>query len=56
MRHTLLTDLRDGDRFWYQNDLNPGERDRVKGTTLAQIIRDNTGIGSELQDNVFQTP
>ena len=51
-----FTELRDGDRFWYQNDLNPEERDRVRGTTLARIIRDNTGIGSELQDNVFQTP
>jgi len=51
-----FTELRDGDRFWYQNDLNPDERDRVRGTTLAEIIRANTDIGSELQDNVFQTP
>lgn len=51
-----FTDLRDGDRFWYQNDLTADERDRVRNTTLADIIRDNTNIGSELQDNVFETP
>jgi len=51
-----FSDLRDGDRFWYQNDLTDDERDRVRNTTLARIIRDNTGIGSELQDNVFETP
>jgi hypothetical protein len=51
-----FTNLRDGDRFWYLNDLNDEERDRVRNSTLAEIIRDNTGIGNELQDNVFQTP
>lgn len=51
-----FSDLRDGDRFWYQNDLNPMEMSRVQGTTLARIIRDNTNIGNELQDNVFIVP
>ena len=32
------------------------ERDRVRDTTLAEIIRDNTGIGNEIQDNVFVAP
>ena len=45
--------LRDGDRFWYQNDLTDDEMDRVEDTTLAEVIRDNTDIGNELQDNVF---
>lgn len=51
-----FTEVRDGDRFWYRNDLNPQEMDRVRGTSLSRIIRDNTNIGSELQANVFQTP
>lgn len=51
-----FTDLRDGDRFWYLNDLNNEERNRVRNSTLARIIQDNTGIGNELQNNVFQTP
>ena len=48
-----FTALRDGDRFWYQRDLSPQEMELVRGTTLARVIRNNTGIGSELQDNVF---
>lgn len=51
-----FTDLRDGDRFWYQNDLTAPEIDRVRGTTLARVIRANTSIGDELQDNVFIVP
>ncbi len=48
--------FRDGDRFWYQNDLNQDEMSRIRNTTLSRVIRDNTGIGSELQDKVFLTP
>lgn len=50
--------LRDGDRFWYQNSLSPALLAEVEGRTLAMIIRDNTGIGAELPDDVFlaQTP
>ena len=45
--------LRDGDRFYYQNHL-PREMQRmVEKQTLATIIRRNTAIGDELQDNVF---
>ena len=51
-----FTELRDGDRFWYEIDLEPSELDRVRGTTLARIIRRNTSIGDELQDNVFMAP
>lgn len=51
-----FTELRDGDRFWYQNDLIAPEMDRVRNTTLARVIRANTSIGDELQDNVFMVP
>ena len=45
--------LRDGDRFWYQNHLNDEERRMVDNTTLADIIRRNTTIDSEIPDDVF---
>jgi len=45
--------LRDGDRFWYQRTLTPQERHMVERTKLSDIIRRNTGIGAELQDDVF---
>ena len=51
-----FTDLRDGDRFWYENDLSSNEMNFVAGTTLAKVIQDNTDIGSELQTNVFVAP
>lgn len=51
-----FTALRDGDRFWWQDHLTSDERDRVRDTTLAEIIRDNTGITSDIQDNVFIAP
>lgn len=51
-----FTALRDGDRFWWEEDLTSSERDRVRDTTLAEIIRDNTEIGAEIQDNVFIAP
>ena len=48
-----FTALRDGDRFWYENYLTADELEQVSGTTLANVIRSNTNIGSELQSNVF---
>ena len=58
---TIIADqfrrLRDGDRFWYENDpyflANPELLEQVRGTTLADIIRRNTEIGDELPDIVF---
>ena len=58
---TIISDqfsrLRDGDRFWYENDpsflANPTLLDKVRTTTLADIIRRNTPIQDEIQDNVF---
>ncbi|MDF1815836.1 MAG: peroxidase family protein [Verrucomicrobiales bacterium] len=56
---TILRDqfirLRDGDRFWYQNYLDRELQSLVERQTLAQIIRRNTEIGREIQDNVFIT-
>ncbi len=48
-----FTELRDGDRFWYQHYLDNKELDLIRNVTLAKIIRNNTNIGEELQDNVF---
>ncbi len=44
--------LRDGDRFWYQRDLSFRELFEVERTTLADIVRRNTGI-TNIQDNLF---
>ncbi|MEO1567551.1 MAG: peroxidase family protein, partial [Pseudomonadota bacterium] len=51
-----FTALRDGDRFWWEQDLTASEQDRVRNTTLAEIIRDNTDIGTEIRNNVFIAP
>ena len=45
--------LRDGDRFWYERNLSKEELAEVQSTRLSDVIRRNTGIGSELQDDVF---
>jgi len=48
--------LRDGDRYWYENTqdgLTESEIDDVENTTLADVIRRNTSIGAELNDDVF---
>jgi hypothetical protein len=58
--HRILVDqfvrLRDGDRFWYQNDPffleNLWLTQELEGTRLADIIRRNTRI-HDIQDNVF---
>ncbi|MGJ8633927.1 MAG: peroxidase family protein [Luteolibacter sp.] len=58
--HRILTrqfrNLRDGDRFWFESTLPPELVDLVKEQTLAAIIRRNTNIGEELQENVFIVP
>jgi len=48
--------LRDGDRFWYEAYLPQVLVDFVDTQTLAVIIRRNTGVGGELQDDVFRVP
>ncbi|MCB0671822.1 MAG: T9SS type A sorting domain-containing protein [Saprospiraceae bacterium] len=39
-------DLRDGDRFYYENDpvLTAEEKDAIKATRLSEVIRRNTGL------------
>ncbi|MFO0973644.1 MAG: peroxidase family protein [Phycisphaerae bacterium] len=47
---------RSGDRFWFENDSDlTGILPTLEGTTLADIIRRNSGITS-LQPNVFLVP
>ena len=49
--------LRDGDRYWYERDpyllAHPGLLEELRATTLADVIRRNTPVGSELPDRVF---
>ena len=62
--HTIITDqfrrLRDGDRYWFENDpyflANPTLLAEVRATTLADVIRRNTPIRDEIPDNVFGGP
>ncbi|MCB1063840.1 MAG: hypothetical protein KDN20_13070 [Verrucomicrobiae bacterium] len=48
--------LRNGDRFWYQNYLDGEFQKLIDRQTLATIIRRNTEIAGEIQDNVFIAP
>jgi hypothetical protein len=58
--HDILKDqferVRDGDRFWHAIYLPAPLLNLVQTQTLAQIIRRNTSIGSELQDDAFMVP
>lgn len=51
-----FTALRDGDRFWYENDFDGEERDRLRRTRLSDVIRRNTHIRDEIPDDVFHVP
>jgi len=46
-------ELRAADRFWYENYLTKSELDFIEDVTLASVIRNNTKIGDELQEQVF---
>ena len=48
--------LRDGDRFFYLNHYSNYQIKRLEKTTLSDIIRRNTTIGREIQENVFLLP
>lgn len=48
--------FRDGDRFFYKNVYSRHRIRKLEKVTLADIIRRNTGIGYEIQDNVFLLP
>ncbi|RZV55575.1 MAG: hypothetical protein EX270_06330 [Pseudomonadales bacterium] len=45
--------LRDGDRFWYESHLPEDLLAEIQQTKLSDIIRRNTDIADEIQDNVF---
>ena len=49
--------LRDGDRFWFENDpffmANPELLDQIRGIALANVIRCNTYLEDDIQDNAF---
>jgi len=45
--------LRDGDRFWYQNDLTDADLSLVHNRTLADVIKDNTTVGDEIGKSAF---
>lgn len=51
-----FTRLRDGDRFWYQWHLGREMASLIDRQTLARIIRRNTEIRNEIQENVFLVP
>jgi len=48
--------IRDGDRQWYERLFPPNYVARFKAITLADVIRRNTAINDEIQDNVFYVP
>jgi hypothetical protein len=48
--------LRNGDRFYYERYLPPYLVAELEDTKLSDIIRRNTPIGDELQDDVFRMP
>ena len=45
--------LRDGDRFWYELTFSGDKLEELQNTKLSDVIRRNTDIGNEIQDNVF---
>lgn len=45
--------LRDADRFWYQRTFSRSELRELEHTKLSDIIRRNTDIDGEINDNVF---
>ncbi|MGK7929250.1 MAG: peroxidase family protein [Spirulina sp.] len=47
-----FTRLRDGDRFYYENQFTPEEIEIIEKTTLADIVRRNTDT-TVIQDNAF---
>jgi peroxidase len=57
---TVLKDqferARDGDRFWYQIYLPPVLVQLIERQKLSTIVRRNTSIANELQQNVFIAP
>ncbi|MFT5291047.1 MAG: peroxidase [Planctomycetota bacterium] len=51
-----FTRLRDGDRYYWEGYLPQFFKSWINIQNLATVIRRNTGIGAELQDDVFHVP
>ena len=53
--HRQFSALRDGDRFYYENDpdLSAEEKAIIKSTKLSEVVMRNTGI-TLMQENVFE--
>ncbi len=47
--------LRDGDRFWYENNFSGSQLQELRNTRLSDVIKRNTNI-QNLQTNVFFLP
>lgn len=47
--------LRDGDRFWYENQFSGTALERIRKTRLSNVIRRNTGI-RRIRDDLFHLP
>lgn len=45
--------LRDGDRYWYEWSMSTDDIIEIESTTLADVIRRNTSIDTEIDDDVF---
>lgn len=58
--HTVLVEqferLRDGDRCWYAIYFDPVTAAQLESLRLSDIIRMNTAIGREIDDDVFHAP
>ena len=51
---TQFEALRDGDRYWYEWSMSAEDIIEIENTTLADVIRRNTTIDTEISDDVFQ--
>lgn len=47
--------LRDGDRFWYENQFSGAALEGIRNTRLSNVIRRNTGI-RHIRDDLFHMP
>lgn len=50
---TQFEALRDGDRYWYEWSMSIEDIVEIDNTTLADVIRRNTTIDTEIDDDVF---
>lgn len=50
---TQFEALRDGDRYWYEWSMSVSDIVEIDSTTLADVIRRNTTIDTEIDDDVF---